>query len=55
MNRNRPILTVLLAISALVGACGGSSGPLGSVPAPSASPEPSFAQGRPDVTPAPSE
>jgi hypothetical protein len=55
MNRNRPILAVLLAISALVGACGGSSGPLGSVPAPSASPEPSVAQGSPDVTPAPSE
>jgi hypothetical protein len=42
-------------VIALVAACGGSSGPLGSVPAPSATAEPSVAQGSPDVTPAPSD
>jgi hypothetical protein len=57
MIRQRPIhlLPILLSIVALVAACGGSSGPLGSVPAPSATAEPSVAQGSPDVTPAPSD
>ncbi|HEX2756408.1 MAG TPA: GerMN domain-containing protein [Candidatus Limnocylindrales bacterium] len=53
MNRHRhiPLVTVLLAGSALVGACGGSSGPLGSVPIASASAGPSVALGSPDATP----
>jgi hypothetical protein len=53
MNRHRPIppIAVLLATVALLGACNASSGPLGSVPISSASPEPSVAQGSPDVTP----
>ena len=57
MNRHRsiPIVAILLAASALVSACGGSSGPLGTVPINSASPEPSVAQGSPDATPAPSD
>jgi germination protein M len=57
MIRHRPIhlLAILLSIVALVAACGGSSGPLGSVPVPSSSPEPSIAQGSPDLTPAPSD
>ena len=55
MTAHRPslIVTGLLAIAMLVAACGGSSGPLGSVPVASATAEPSVAQGRPDVTPAP--
>ena len=57
MNRNLPIplVAILLSAVALVGACGGSSGPLGSVPVPSASAEPSVALGSPDVTPGASE
>jgi hypothetical protein len=57
MTAHRPslILTGLLAIATLVAACGGSSGPLGSVPAPSATAEPSVDLGSPDVTPTPSE
>ena len=56
MSRQRShLVLLLLTISALVAACGGSTGPLGSVPVPSASPEPSVALGSPDVTPAPSE
>src|SRR5258706_11299450 len=53
MNRNPsiPIVAVLLAASALVAACGGSSGPLGTLPVASGSPEPSVAQGSPDATP----
>ena len=53
MNRHRPIplVAVLLATVALIGACNASSGPLGSVPIASASPEPSVAQGSPDATP----
>jgi len=43
-----------LVTAILVVACGSSSGPIGPVPAPSTSPEPSVAQGSPDVTPAPS-
>src|SRR5829696_2671656 len=57
MNRHGPVAftTVLLAAAVLVGACGSSSGPLGSVPVASGSPEPSVAQGSPDLTPAPSD
>jgi germination protein M len=54
--RHRPILlTVLLAVSALLAACSGGSGALGSVPPVPSSPEPSVAQGSPDATPAPSD
>jgi hypothetical protein len=45
-------ISVLLTITALVVACGGASGPIGTVPVPSSSPEPSVAQGSPDATPA---
>jgi hypothetical protein len=57
MNRHRaiPLVAVLLATVALVAACGGSSGSLGSVPVTSASPDPSVALGSPDATPAPSD
>lgn len=57
MNRHRPttLIAALLAVVALVSACGSSSGPLGSVPVPSASPEPSVDQGSPDLTAGPSE
>ena len=57
MNRHRStsLVAVLLATVALVSACGGSSGSLGSVPVTSASPDPSVALGSPDATPAPSE
>lgn len=57
MNRHRivPLMAVLLTTTALVGACGGSNGPLGSVPVVSPSAEPSVAQGSPDITPAPSD
>jgi hypothetical protein len=53
MNRHRsiPVLAVLLATAAIVGACGNSSGQLGSVPPASTAPDPSVAQGSPDVTP----
>jgi germination protein M len=57
MNHHRPmhLLAVLVAVVAIVAACGGSSGPLGTVPAPSATAEPSVDLGSPDVTPAPSD
>ena len=57
MTAHRPgrILTGLLAIATVVAACGGSSGPLGSVPVASSTAEPSVAQGSPDVTPGPSD
>ena len=57
MTRNRPfpLVAVLLATVALVAACAGSSGPLGSVPVPPVSPDPSVAQGSPDVTAGPSQ
>src|SRR4051794_25477382 len=47
-------VAAFLVTALLVVACGSSSGPIGPVPAPSISPEPSVAQGSPDVTPAPS-
>jgi immunoglobulin-like protein involved in spore germination/sporulation and spore germination protein len=54
--RRRPLLPIaVLAVAALVAACGATSGPLGSVPPVPSSAEPSVAQGSPDVTPAPSE
>jgi germination protein M len=57
MTRTRPIrpIAIALSIAAIVAACGSTSGPLGSVPVPSGSPEPSVAQGSPDLTPAPSD
>lgn len=54
----RPVLapiSILLTVTALLAACGGASGPIGTVPVPSSSPEPSVAQGSPDATPAPSD
>jgi hypothetical protein len=50
-----PSIAALLVAAALVVACGGASGPIGTVPVPSSSPEPSVAQGSPDVTPGPSD
>lgn len=57
MKRHRPtsLVAIVLAVAALIAACGSSSGPLGSLPAPSNRPEPSVAQGSPDVTPTPSD
>jgi hypothetical protein len=57
MNRHPfPVFAAVIATLAIVvGACGGSSGPLGSVPPASSAPEPSVAQGSPDLTPAPSD
>jgi hypothetical protein len=57
VNANRPtaLLAAFLAAVTIVAACGGSSGPLGSVPPASNGPEPSVAQGSPDVPPGPSE
>jgi germination protein M len=59
MSNHRPlsllnILAGLVVTTALIAGCGAASGPLGSVPVPSASPDPSVVQGSPDVTPAPS-
>ena len=51
--RNRPLLVSVLPVVALVAACSGGSGPLGSVPPLTSSPAPSVAQGSPDLTPAP--
>ena len=57
MNHKRPIavVAILLATAALVGACGGTSGPLGSIPLTTKSPDPSVAQGSPDDTPTASD
>jgi Immunoglobulin-like domain of bacterial spore germination/Sporulation and spore germination len=49
-----PIGALLLVLSLVIAACGGGSGGLGTVPPAPTSPEPSVAQGSPDVTPAPS-
>jgi sporulation and spore germination protein/immunoglobulin-like protein involved in spore germination len=54
-NRPLPLVAIGLAVAAFVAACGGSSGPLGPLPSSSSAPEPSVAQGSPDVTPAPSD
>ena len=53
-RRPSALLLVVLTVASFAVACTGASGPLGSVPAVSGSPEPSVAQGSPDVTPAPS-
>ena len=53
-RRSVPVLATFLAIVAVVAACSGGSGPLGSVPSVSSSPDPSVAQGSPDATPEPS-
>ncbi|HET7474378.1 MAG TPA: GerMN domain-containing protein [Candidatus Limnocylindrales bacterium] len=50
-----PAIPLVLSLIALVAACGGTSGPLGSVPVPSATAEPSVDLGSPDVTPGPSD
>ena len=49
------VIPAILVLIALVAACGGTSGPIGSVPVPSATPEPSVDLGSPDVTPEPSD
>jgi germination protein M len=59
---NRPVLyskplrlfLTLVAVVAIVAACNPGSGTLGTVPPTSAAPEPSVAQGSPDLTPEPS-
>lgn len=53
-RRSPSLLIALLGVLVIVAACGGTSGPLGSVPVTSASPEPSVVQGSPDITPEPS-
>ena len=55
--QNRPayLVTIALAVAAVVAACGGGSGALGTLPPASGAPEPSVAQGSPDITPAPSD
>src|SRR5215210_218839 len=57
MIRQRPIHLIALFVStiAVVAACGGASGPLGSVPRPAASAEPSVDLGSPDITPTPTD
>jgi spore germination protein GerM len=57
MTGRRPlaVLAAVLAAIALVAACNTGSGPLGTVPVASSAPDPSVAQGSPDVTPAPSD
>ena len=54
-TRPLPLVAIALAVSAFVAACGAGSGPLGTLPPASSAPEPSVAQGSPDVTPAPSD
>jgi hypothetical protein len=54
-HRTSPIVALALAAGALVAACGSASGPLGTVPVPSATAVPSVALGSPDATPAPSD
>jgi germination protein M len=52
---SRALLPALLAVAALLAACGGNSGPLGTLPAASLAPDPSVALGSPDATPDPSD
>ena len=56
MNRHKPnpLIAILIAAVAIVAACNPGSGTLGSVPPASNAPEPSVAQGSPDITPEPS-
>jgi spore germination protein GerM len=54
-SRSTGLGAALLAAVTIVAACGGSTGPLGSVPPASHAPDPSVALGSPDTTPAPSE
>jgi len=51
ISPSRRLVTVLLAVTALIGACNAATGPLGSVPPASTGPEPSVDLGSPDVTP----
>jgi len=54
-SRSLSLAAAVLAAVTIVAACGGSSGPLGSVPPASHAPDPSVALGSPDATPGPSE
>ena len=54
-NRPLPLVAIGLAVAVFAAACGGTSGPLGTLPPGSSAPEPSVVQGSPDVTPAPSD
>ena len=54
-NHPTPLVAIGLALVAFVAACGGTSGPLGTLPPGSSAPEPSVVQGSPDVTPGPSD
>jgi hypothetical protein len=49
------LLIALLAAVAVIAACSPASGQLGTVPPASSAPEPSVAQGSPDITPEPSD
>jgi germination protein M len=49
------LLISLLAAAAVVAACSPATGQLGTVPPASSAPEPSVAQGSPDITPEPSD
>jgi hypothetical protein len=51
----RHLLPAIAVLVAIVAACGGGSGPLGSVPVPSDTPDPSVVLGSPDATPEPSD
>ena len=53
MKRLTPLAAVL-AVATILGACGPTSGGLGTVPPLPPSPGPSASQGEPDITPAPS-
>src|SRR2546422_7901100 len=56
MNSHKPsrLLVTFLASVAVIAACNPVSGQLGTVPPASTAPEPSVAQGSPDITPEPS-
>ena len=54
-SRSTSLAAAILAAITVVAACGGSTGPLGSVPPASHAPDPSVALGSPDATPGPSE